>query len=623
MRWLLLSLIPYLTSHAQPADNVIKELKDSLKVENANHKQLYYYIANEYRQRGSFDSALLYFHKSLNAYKKLKNQAGVAAIRNSLGKFYYKTGNTDSSIYYYQNALNFYLEESDTFRLASTQLNLGIVYKEVGMYNFALEHLLDAARVLEKQKSSSKLASCYNAIANLHSRQGNFEKSIQFHKKALLIRKQEDSDREVASSLNNLGILYRRLGDYDMALHYLHKSLSIKEKLENPALITSTLNNIGAVLLDQGKHSDAKAYFEKALSIRPAHIDQVGRAITLNNLGRVHVNLGDYRQALLFLDSSYVIIEKEGLLSEMIDNMTFRIKAEQALGNAKLALLHSEQLLKLKDSLLNQEKLESLVEMQAKYESEKKEQSIQSLQIERELQNTEIQLNRLWITILAIGVILVVVIGLFIYSRFRLESRNKRQIETLMQELHHRVKNNLQLLSSIFSLQSKVITDSGALEAVKSSENRVNAMAIIHQKLYAKTENRNIDIQGYFSDLLEQLADSYGYDINSDNFSIEIDKVAIDLDKVISLGLIVNEVVSNSFKYTFSSVNDPQLDIRVKRQDIHLAIEIKDNGKGFDYKAPRKSMGLNIIETLGRQLKATVNWQTSDGVVFSLKMNLI
>lgn len=623
MRWLPLLLLINLAVYAQSSDSTIKLLKDSLETDPHNHELLFYYIAHAYKKNGDFDSASHYYHKALLGYKKKNHHAGVAAMYNNLGNFYYHRGYIDSCIYYYKKALPFYEGQHDTLSKASTQLNLGIAYKEIGAYTAALEYLLLAVRILEGKKETSTLGSCYNAIANIYSRQGDFEEAIAYHKKALVIRRSLDSRKEIASSLNNLGIIYRRQGSYDSALFYLRKSLIIKQKEQRPSHIASTLNNIGLVLFNLGQLPEAKAQFEKAFSIRGNNKDLVGQAITLNNLGKVHNAMGQYRRASWFLDSAYFMIEEEGLLEEMADNLALRIETQEALGNMKEALKISKQLMEVKDSLLNQEKVESLVEMQTKYETEKKEQFIAVLEAQKDLQDTEIQLNRLWITILMIGVMLVIVIGLMLFSRFKSEKRNKRKVETLMQELHHRVKNNLQLLSSIFSLQSRAITDSGVLEAVKSSENRVNAMAIIHQKLYRKTEVGHIDGREYFFDLLSQLAESFGYDLNSDNLFVNICEFDVDLDKVISLGLIVNELVSNSFKYTFSAVLNPKLYIRIERVGDDLKIEIKDNGKGFDREeVSGNAMGLNIIETLTRQLSAKVKWDTAPGVTFNLLMKL-
>ena len=184
------------------------------------------------------------------------------------------------------------------------------------------------------------------------------------------------------------------------------------------------------------------------------------------------------------------------------------------------------------------------------------------------------------------------------------------------------MKNNLQLLSSIFSLQSRLVRDKDALDAVKSGENRVNAMAIIHQKLYRQSDARTINVKDYLTELICELAESYGIDSGRDSLRIKIDNLELDVDKVIPMGLIVNELVNNAFKYAFPQSENPKLTVLLERNDGCLSLSVEDNGKGFQKKESRTSMGVNIIETLARQLGAKLHWDTSQGVKFRLNLDL-
>ncbi|GAA0891980.1 hypothetical protein GCM10009122_16590 [Fulvivirga kasyanovii] len=605
-------------------DHAILSLKKSLDTSHDDFEHVCYQIGLLYTNQVKYDSATHYFKKGLSGYLAKKNDAGVASMHNLLGVTYYKTGNLDSSIYHYKKANDYYNSQNDTLNIARTELNLGIIYKDLGAYSFSLEYLLLAVRKLEMGNDSSTLASCYNSIASAYSRQDDLARAITYHKKSLSIRRFLNDQKGIATSLNNLGIVYRKLDDYDSALYYYKESLKIKEQLKDYSKVASTLNNIGTVMFDLKRFEEAKGYFEQAHRIRPTNADRNGQSTTFNNLGNIYTSLHQPQKALLYLDSAQALIKEGGFLSEMEDNLNFRMLAYEQLGRYDKSLECARELMVIRDSLLNSDKVQRLIEMQTKYETEKKEQSIAMLETERELQKAEIDLSRLWIIILGISVVLVFVIGLSIYTKFRSESRNKKQIQLLMQELHHRVKNNLQLLSNIFSLQSRTITDAGALEAVRSGENRINAMAIIHQKLYKKTESRSVNIHDYLGDLISQLADSYGYDqMQNDSIEVDIQPVELDVDKVIPIGLIVNELVSNSFKYAFPVTENPELKVilHLEKDQLHLCIE--DNGPGFS--KPDKfesSMGLNIIETLSRQLNATIKWETSNKTKLNLLMPL-
>lgn len=624
LRCLVLALMASSILKAQsPDDTSIITLKKSLDTTSSNHEQLYYEIAQLYASNKLYDSAIAYYQKCLTGYRNRNHGIAMAFTHNNLGAIFNEQGQVDSSIFHYKAAIRYYQNQNDTTNVASTLTNLGMLYKQIGSYSLALENLLIAARLLDPLGNTQSLGSCYNTIGSIYSRQDDHENAIVYHRMALSIRKSLNNQKEIASSLNNLGTIYRNLEDYDSALWYLNQSLMLKEKLGDPSLVASTLNNIGGVLVNLDQIAEAKVYFERSRGLRSGY-DKEGKAITYNNLANVHNLLNQPLVALQYLDSAHTLIKEGRLLSEMEDNLEFRMLAYEQLGLYDKSLTYAKELMIVRDSLLNSEKVQSLIEMQTKYETEKKEQSISMLEAERELQNAEIRLNHLWIIVLAISVALVMVVGLSIYSKFRSESRNKRQIQLLMQELHHRVKNNLQLLSNIFSLQSRTITDAGALEAVRSGENRINAMAIIHQKLYKKTESRSVNINDYLNDLIVQLADSYGYDEEEkDTIQVDIQPIDLDVDKVIPIGLIVNELVSNSFKYAFPLIKNPVLKVTLQKEKDKLHLCVEDNGPGF-IKSDKleTSMGLNIIETLSRQLNATSQWETSNKTKLDLLMPL-
>ncbi|MBL6446091.1 tetratricopeptide repeat protein [Fulvivirga sp. 29W222] len=624
LRCLALTLFISSVLHAQVSDNtLIVNLKKPLDTTTSNHEQIFYQIAQTYQQNRLYDSAISYYQKCLTGYAEKSYEIGMAFTHNNLGTVFNKTGKIDSSIFHYKVAIKYYRNQNDTTNIASSLTNLGMVYNQIGSYSLALENLLIAVRLLDPLGNTPSLGACYNTIGSIYASQEDYDNAIAYHRKALSMRKSLNIQNEIASSLNNIGTIYRNLEEYDSALLYLNLSLKIKEQLDDQSLVASTLNNIGGVLINLDQITEAKAYLERSRILRSVY-DKSGRAITYNNLANVHNLLNQPQKSLLYLDSALALIKEGGFLSEREDNLNFRMAAYEQLGHYDKSLDCAKELMAVRDSLLNGEKVQRLIEMQTKYETEKKEQSIAMLETERELQKAEIDLSRLWIIILGISVVLVLVIGLSIYTKFRSENRNKKQIQLLMQELHHRVKNNLQLLSNIFSLQSRTITDAGALEAVRSGENRINAMAIIHQKLYRKTESRSVNTYDYLNDLISQLADSYGYDqTESDSIRVDIQPIELDVDKVIPVGLIVNELVSNSFKYAFPATESPVLKVilHIEKAQLHLCVE--DNGPGFE--KPDKfesSMGLNIIETLSRQLNATIKWDTSNKTKLYLLMPL-
>lgn len=637
-------------------------LSESTDIEKTSPNQGYisYTISQEHMRNGDYDSAIIYLDRALTWYQNQNNPAGIASVLNNIGIIHNKLENLDSSIYYYQNALTSYQNQNDQIGTASTLSNIGIVHdklgnfdssiyhyqralkiykhlqdtsniasllsnigiinKKKGIYITALEYLHEAAKIFETKENSSQLASCYNTMANIYSREGSYNRSIQYHKKAFNIRSKLNLVKNKASSLNNLGTVYLELNNLDSALWHFNASLDIKRTLNSKVHLVSTLNNIGLVFLKKKQLPDAEIYLEEALKLQSKITDRQSKARTLNYLGKLYINQSQFKKALVFLDSANRIILKIGLLDEHRENLETSIVVHKKLGNTDKALVTARHLLVIKDSLLNKERVQSLIEMQTRYETEKKEQSITLLEKEKNLQASEIALNRLWITLLIVSTVLILISTLFIVKS---EKSKKRKSETLMQEVHHRVKNNLQLLTSIFSLQSRTLKDQNALDAIQSVENRVNAMAIIHQKLYTSSQDTSLNIQKYIYDLVEDLATSYGYDTDQEDVNIDVEDFDIDVDQIIPIGLIVNELVSNTFKYAFPTVEKPNLSIKIVNQEGDFNMEIMDNGPGFiKTNKSEESMGLNIIDTLSKQLKAKITWQTSGFVQFNIKMAL-
>lgn len=181
---------------------------------------------------------------------------------------------------------------------------------------------------------------------------------------------------------------------------------------------------------------------------------------------------------------------------------------------------------------------------------------------------------------------------------------------TLLQEIHHRVKNNLQIISSLLYLQSNSITDPEISELFKESKNRIDSMALIHEKLYCSSELSKINFKEYVNDLAKSLFSSYG--ISSKNYTVEIESIdfSFPIDCAIVIGLVLNEIISNSLKYSFQKKNNKTICISLSRIDSKSYIlAVKDNGFGLQDKYDKKkssSLGIKLIERLIKQLKGTV-----------------
>jgi two-component sensor histidine kinase len=197
-----------------------------------------------------------------------------------------------------------------------------------------------------------------------------------------------------------------------------------------------------------------------------------------------------------------------------------------------------------------------------------------------------------------------------------------REKEVLLKEIHHRVKNNLQVISSLLRLQSGYVKDENAKELFRESQNRVRSMALIHQKLYQSEDLARIDFNEYLLSLLAMLFRSYGTHSGTVNLEIHIDPVFLDIDTAIPVGLLVNELVTNSLKYAFPENRSGtiRIDFRtVARGEFLLAL--RDDGVGlprdFDLdKVP--TLGLRLVKILTSQLGGTLTFHRNGGTEFTV-----
>ena len=196
-----------------------------------------------------------------------------------------------------------------------------------------------------------------------------------------------------------------------------------------------------------------------------------------------------------------------------------------------------------------------------------------------------------------------------------------KEKEQLLKEVHHRVKNNLQIVSSLLNLQSDNILDEKYLAIIKDSRNRINSMAIVHEMLYASKDLSKIEINEYIRRLCESIHQSFSSPGSDIRFNFSIDKnLFFDIDQMIPMGLVINEVVSNSFKYAFPT-NKGEISIHLHLEKNEYNLNLSDNGIGLvESFNPEKDgqLGMQLIRMLAQQMEATVIIQRKQGTGFYL-----
>jgi two-component sensor histidine kinase/predicted hydrocarbon binding protein len=216
-------------------------------------------------------------------------------------------------------------------------------------------------------------------------------------------------------------------------------------------------------------------------------------------------------------------------------------------------------------------------------------------------------------------------------ARKKMEEELKRSIkekELLLKEVHHRVKNNLQIMSSLLRLQIGTLENEAAIEKFKESANRINAMAVLHEMLYRSGSLNDIHLPEYLLSLVNYLKSLF-HDLRHVEATVEaeMNNPHLNIDKAVSCGLMINEIVSNSFKHAFSSTSSPEIRLKIKEQ-IHgpfrYSIQVKDNGSGIPHEkmqAENGTFGMQIIHALAGQLDGHINISNQSGTEITIAFN--
>jgi two-component sensor histidine kinase len=197
--------------------------------------------------------------------------------------------------------------------------------------------------------------------------------------------------------------------------------------------------------------------------------------------------------------------------------------------------------------------------------------------------------------------------------------------ELLLQEIHHRVKNNLQIISSLLDLQSQYVENKATEQMFLESQKRIKSMALVHEQLYQSKNFTKINFAEYLKNLTGYLFDSYGINTNKINLKLDIEDVPLDINTVITCGLIISELVSNSLKYAFAKKTGGTISIAFSSDfDKKNTLIVKDDGTGipknFDFNSV-KSLGLQLVSLLANQLEATLELNCNVGTEVCLKFS--
>jgi two-component system, sensor histidine kinase PdtaS len=514
---------------------------------------------------GQTRGAITHYKRSLSAKSALNDQPGILATTSKISKAYLTLMQYDSALYFNKEVQH--LAKSNTSVLTDAAIDEFIILSFQRKLVEANEAKQTAEQLVKQQNNSSMTIRLLAATSNYYLAQKDKERADTYFDSAATLIQAAKNPELAITGLSMLAEMSRQNDDYKTAYRMMKQADNFKDifRTENMERISAEIRNASEAALKEKE------------------IEYLSRENTLKaeKLNRE----AELRRALLrqnqLIDSS---LERQRLLTT----------AKDVEGK-----LRDEQLAKEKELRL-------------------------SLSRENELKEESLNAERKIRILLWLGIGSLITFGSLLFVQYRKQRTNneiiRRQSEDLQvlnKEIHHRVKNNLQVISSMLDLQSQSLNDERATEIIKEAIQRVQSMAFIHQNLYQGDAVNSVNMNEYIKILSDHLFHSYNIRPEKIKLHTQIENFRLHTDSAIPLGMILNELMSNSLKYAFKEKEEGDIWVTMKKNGNELFLQVKDNGVGLPAgftPENTSSFGFEVINAFAQKLRARMHIEGSNGV---------
>ena len=499
-----------------------------------------------------------------------------------------------------------------------------------GKYVDATNKFLEGLEHFIESKDSAFIGSAYNNLAAVWMARKDTLESINYFTQSYEYYKSTGNPRRLAIHSTNMAQLMYAVGQYDDAKKYASEGIDYYKESGAFGEAARPLETLANISYAEEDYRQTVTYADQAITgLDPARSTPALIRLHIKK-GNSQMELGQIRTAKSSYDKANQLLG-DGKFKEEESYLKAMTAYYERVGDWEKAFQSYQGYIERRDSSLSVTQNIEIEEITQKYENDKKTQEIELLNTQNELTETRLTAASRRNYGLGAGLLGLAGLGWWIFSLYKKgEEKNKiisqalSEKETLLKEIHHRVKNNLQFISSLLRLQTKHVSDDVALGALQEGQDRVQSMALIHQNLYQEDNLTGVDMKVYFQKLIKGLFSSYN--IHDDRIQLELDiaDVNLDVDTVIPLGLIVNELISNSLKYAFPDERSGKILVRLDRQEEILLLSVKDDGIGISEQGKEKmttSFGYKLINAFTQQLEAEMMVDSSDGTSVEFKIS--
>lgn len=576
------------------------------------------------------DSALL-LAKQLCKYGRIaKLDSLVMKGYAAQGLAYEYLSSLDSALKHYNIAIEIAERLGDDDGVATYTASKGIACFYEDDYGRAIQFYDAALKRYEASQNLKGQAKILNNLGIVYRTRSEHAKAIETYQRSIMIKAELQDTLGLGYSYMNLGRAYYHIDSTSLSLENYQKALYYLSYTDDRNSISEIKAGLGTVYLDAGEINQARILFEESYQELEG-IRSLSFFLAVIGLAQVAVYDGNYQRAIDLFEKHQVELEKWGTDNVRRSILKPLSEAYAELGKFEPAYANLLEFSRLAQAAATDERQRLAEEMQVRFETREKEDKIRLQDLELTEGERRIQL------LISLSALVLLLLGgavalIFIRTRSNQRLRAQKALteaaladrETLLREIHHRVKNNLQVVSSLLSIQGREIVDDQARRAVNESRNRVHSMALIHQFLYGEEHLNTIDMPDYVDQLGKSLLSTYQVDQEQVIIQNEVEPMRLDVDTAIPVGLILNELITNALKYAFPDGRTGVIKLRLFENRDQLVLQVADNGVGANASdvAPKSSsFGMKLLNAFKAKLHAEFDIESRNGLIITYRMS--
>ena len=620
-----------------------------------------YYLISKYyptSDAASIGNRILYSNKAIECFRKERNILWLSFMLTQNAQLLFQQERTTEGLRSLFEALNLGKEVSRR-TVEGIYWNIGVISLRAGDYTNALKYNFLALKTA-KEVNDTSIQFCVvnHLIASTYIKMQDYAAAIPYSLTVLELAKRYKETAYIRGESSSLATEYTHTNQLSKALAVLNemKSNAVND-IDKLSVTVDFLTN-----LTYAKSFEQAGEYAQALKKMLPKIPQDNATEIMNaytSLASYYTETGQLKQAYRYTKLHSSLAHKLNYITGIYTAENQYYKLVTLLGNFKSAYGHFLKEKEIKDSIDNIVKAYQISLLDIENEALEKNTHIDSLTIDAQIKDIKLKRHQLIQNVTIAGSVMLLIITALIYSRFRLKQRSnallmeqKAEIDQknnalqqlikdknelledkdefllekdlLLKEVNHRVKNNLHIVMSLLQSQSGYMHDKSAQQAILESQNRVQSIALIHDQLFKTDKTTEIDLKSYITELVQSL----DYSINRGNHKVKIDCIVdnlfLDVSQAVPVGIILNELVTNSLKHAFPENRTGAIVIMVKQTAHEVEMRVSDNGIGLpvDFNMTKTdSLGLTLIKGLTNQLKGTLQLDTRGGVTVTIKFH--